>query len=89
MTASSGEQSVGCKPAEEPIAREPNSQHGEGIDGKTHSGDQGHRVHRVAEIDRGPISSGTLAQHVGESDAPEDYELALEDAVAPLATAIR
>ena len=41
------------------------------------------------EIDGGPIGCGTLAEHVGEGDAPKDNELRLQHAVAPLATASR
>ncbi len=61
----------------------------EGICRKAHSCHKGHGVHRVAEVDGGPIGCRTFAQHVGEGNAPKDNELSLQDAVVPLATAFR
>ncbi len=89
MTASKREQTVGGEPGEEPIAGEPNGQHGEGIDRKTHAGDKGDGVQRVAEIDGGPIGCGTFAEHVGEGDAAKDNELSLQHAMALFATVSR
>ena len=89
MTASKGQQMVGGEPGEEPIAGQPNGQHGEGIDRKTQSSDKGHGVQRVVEIDGGPIGCGALAEHVGEGDATEDNEPFLQHAIAPFATALR
>ena len=43
----------------------------------------------VVEIDGGPVSGGTLAEHVGEGDAPKHDDRSLEHSVAPLATATR
>jgi len=58
-TARSGSKWWAANLLKQSIAGEPNGQHGEGVDRKTHSGDQGHGVQSSCGDRRRPNRSGT------------------------------
>ena len=66
-----GQQPVGPEAGEQPVAGQPDGDHGQRERGVAEAGDHAGGVQRAGQVDRGPVGGSALAQHRGEGDRAE------------------